>query len=171
VFTDSGVLVATGQDPEHGEGTGALYLVNPGKRGDVSTEMMEQGAVQPNENSGLVWEHGRLGRFHRTLSSAAIVEGLVFAADFSGYVYCLDLKTGTEYWSDDLLSGVWSSPIVVDGKVLIGNEDGALCVYEASRKKQLLARLEFGSSIHGTPAFANGVLYVPTRSKLIAVRK
>ena len=51
---------------------------------------------------------------------------MVFASDFSGYVYCLDALTGEEYWIYDTKGHIWASPFVADGKVFIGNEDGFL---------------------------------------------
>lgn len=71
------VYVAIGQDPEHGEGPGCLWCIDPTKRGDVSTELVfnskddfktvvphkriqacepEHGDVaRPNPNSAAVW--------------------------------------------------------------------------------------------------------------------
>jgi outer membrane protein assembly factor BamB len=39
VIYDNKVYVATGQDPEHGEGVGTFWCIDPTKRGDVSKEL------------------------------------------------------------------------------------------------------------------------------------
>ena len=39
VFVDGSVLLAVGQDPEHGEGIGHLWCIDPTRRGDVSPEL------------------------------------------------------------------------------------------------------------------------------------
>ncbi len=39
VVYDGKVYVAVGQDPEHGEGIGHLWCIDPTKRGDVSPEL------------------------------------------------------------------------------------------------------------------------------------
>jgi outer membrane protein assembly factor BamB len=78
VVYDGLVYLAVGQDPEHGEGNGHLWCIDPTKRGDVSTELAfnlkdpktpiphkrlqavipEQGEVaRPNPNSALVWHY------------------------------------------------------------------------------------------------------------------
>ena len=36
VFWEGKVFIATGQDPEHGEGVGNLYCIDPTKRGDIT---------------------------------------------------------------------------------------------------------------------------------------
>ena len=55
--------------------------------------------------------------FNRSISTVAIREGLLFVADLSGFLYCLDLDTGQEQWVYDTFAAVWGSPFVADGKV------------------------------------------------------
>ena len=73
------IYVATGQDPEHGEGDGHLWCIDPTKRGDVSPELVynaespdkpiapkrvqaanpaEGDIVRPNPNSAVIWHYG-----------------------------------------------------------------------------------------------------------------
>jgi outer membrane protein assembly factor BamB len=78
VVYDNKVYFCTGQDPEHGEGDGILYCLDPARRGDIS-EMLAvnradpktpipvkriQAVVEadgdmavPNPNSGIVWKY------------------------------------------------------------------------------------------------------------------
>src|SRR5437764_1412481 len=60
-----------------------------------------------NKDSALIWHFGgpgdpnTLGRnyyFGRTMSTAAIRDGLVYIAELAGYLHCLDAQTGKEYW-------------------------------------------------------------------------
>ncbi len=140
VFYENSVLLAVGQDPEHGEGVGHLWRVDATKTGDVSSELGEINSEgKPNPNSAVIWHYGGTdpdnseeALFRRTMSTVAIHQGNVYAADLSGFVHCLDFKTGKRHWVHDMLSGIWGSPMVADGKVFIGNEDGTLTVFEAS---------------------------------------
>ena len=70
-----------------------------------------------------VWHRGG-NDFHRTISTVAIQDGIVYAADLSGFLYALDAKTGQLYWTHDMLAAVWGSPFVADGKIYLGDEDG-----------------------------------------------
>ena len=184
VFYENSVLCAVGQDPEHGEGVGHLWRIDATKEGDISAEVGEKGVKgEKNPNSGIIWHYGGVDVdgsvtgeegepiFRRTMSTVAVGDGLVYAADLSGFFHCIDLKTGERQWIHDMLSGVWGSPMLVDGKVFLGNEDGMLLVYEAGREgPKVLKEIEGnGASIYSTPTFANGMMYLTDRNSMYAV--
>ncbi len=146
------VYIAVGQDPEHGEGVGHLWAVDASGTGDVTT-------------SHVVWHHP----FRRTISTVAIDDGILYAPNFSGFFHALDLKTGKLLWEYDMLAAVWGSPYVVDGKVMLGDEDGDLTVLKAGREMEVLSEVGFGNVIYSTPVAANGKLYIMTRSHLYAI--
>ena len=122
VFYDGLVFVAVGEDPEHGEGQGHLWCIDPKKRGDVSPELavdkegkpLDVRRLQnvdpkkgekaiPNPNSALVWHYDAVDvngnkkmdfeeTMHRSIGSVAIKHDLCFISDFSGLIHCLDAK-------------------------------------------------------------------------------
>jgi outer membrane protein assembly factor BamB len=93
----------------------------------------------------------------------------VYISDFSGYLHCLDAKTGEEYWVHDMLAAVWASPFVIDGKVYLGDEDGDIVVMVAGKKKEVLSEMNMGSAVYGTFVPANGTLFINNRSQLFAL--
>jgi outer membrane protein assembly factor BamB len=152
IFQDV-VYIANGQDPEHGEGIGHMYAIDGSKRGDIT-------------KTGLIWHFDKI---RRSISTAAVADGLVYVSDFSGYLHCLDAKTGQEYWQHDLLAAVWASPILIDGKVYLGDEDGDIVVLAHGKEKKVLAEMNMGSAVYGTIVPANGVLFINNRSQLFAI--
>ena len=64
------------------------------------------------------------------MSTACIVDDVVYMAELAGYVQCLDAKTGKKYWQWDTKSNIWGSCYYVDGKVLVANEDGDLYIFK-----------------------------------------
>jgi outer membrane protein assembly factor BamB len=153
VFSGGRVFMSVGQDPESGEGVGHMYSIDPSKRGDITT-------------SGLVWHFDKI---RRSISTAAIADGLVYISDFSGFLHCLDMQSGKLYWTYDMLAAVWGSPLVVGGKVYLGDEDGDVAVLQAGRELKKIAEPNMGSSVYSTPVPANGVLYIMTRGDLYAI--
>jgi outer membrane protein assembly factor BamB len=153
VFWQNRVYVAVGQDPEHGEGVGIINCIDATKTGDIS-------------KSGKIWSYDKI---HRSLSTVSIApNGLLFVGDFSGFVHCLDAKTGQVYWVHDMKAHMWGSTLVADGKVYCGDEDGDLVVFAASKEKHILSTVNLGGPIYSTPVAANGVLYVHSNTHLFA---
>ncbi len=146
------VYIANGHDPEHGEGVGHLYAIDATKRGDIT-------------ETGRIWHYDKI---RRSISTAAIHNGIVYYPDFSGFLHALDAETGEVYWVHDLLAAVWGSPLVADGKVFIGDEDGDVVVLAAGKEKKVLAEMNLGSSVYSTPVPAHRVLFISSRNQLFA---
>lgn len=153
VVYDDKVYIGNGQDPEHGEGVGHFYAIDGTKRGDIT-------------ESGLVWHFENI---RRTISTAAIADGLLYIADFSGFLHCLDANTGEEVWVYDTFAAVWSSPFLADGKVYLGDEDGDIVVLEHGREMNVLAEMNMGSAVYATVVPAHGALFVNNRTELFAL--
>jgi outer membrane protein assembly factor BamB len=157
VLYDDKLYFGVGQDPEHGEGVGNFWCIDPTKDGDIT-------------ETGKVWHRGG-NDFRRTISTAAIADGIVYASDLSGFLYALDAKTGQHYWTHDMLAAVWGSPFVADGRVYLGDEDGDVEVLKAGKTKQVLGNYNLGISVYSTPVAHKGVLYVLARNRLFALQQ
>jgi outer membrane protein assembly factor BamB len=149
------VYIANGQDPEHGEGVGHAYAIDGTKRGDITT-------------SGLIWHYDKI---RRSISTASVKDGIVYYPDFSGFLHALDAKTGKPFWTHDMFAAMWSSTMVADGKVYLGDEDGDVIVLQHGREKKELATNVMDSSVYSTVVTANGVLYIMTRNNLYAIQE
>ncbi|MFL5339390.1 MAG: PQQ-binding-like beta-propeller repeat protein [Gemmataceae bacterium] len=186
VIYEGKVYIGVGQDPEHTDGAGHLWCINPaGKSGDISPELVTDAKTwpprtKPNPNSGLGWHFGGPDKnpnaqrefvFGRTMSTCAIHDGLLYAAELYGFLHCLDAQTGKLYWQHDLKGAVWGSPMWADGKVYVGTGDGDVWVFRSGREKRLLAKVEMEQPIRTTPIAAHGVLYIMTESNLYAIEK
>lgn len=168
VWSGGRIFLASGRDVEWGEGPGRLVCVDPTRRGDLSLELDgERGEPEPNPNSGALWHFDKINRTH---GSIAVSSGLLIAADFSGFVYCLEELTGQILWKHDTKAHVWASPLVVDGKIYIGNEDGEVFIFQLGREKKLLFTAAFDAPIYSPSIFANGVLYIATNNDLFAIQ-
>jgi outer membrane protein assembly factor BamB len=68
-----------------------------------------------------------------------------------------------------MLAAVWGSPLIADGKVYLGDEDGDVVVLQAGRALKKLAETNMGSAIYSTPVAANGALYIMNASTLFCI--
>ncbi len=153
VIFENVVYIANGQDPEHGEGVGHAYAIDPTKTGDIT-------------ESGRLWHFDKI---RRSISTAAIKDGLIYLSDFSGFLHCLDLKTGKPLWTHDMFAAIWSSPMIVDDKVYLGDEDGDVTVLQHGRELKVVSEQNMGSSVYSTVVPANGTLFVMNRNQLYAL--
>ncbi len=198
VIYDGVVYVAVGEDPEHGEGGGHLWCIDPTKRGDVSPTLVynskdpskiiphrrkqamiaKEGDIErDNPNSAAIWHY--VGNdpkefettMHRTCGTVAIKNDLLFIADFSGMLHCIDAKKGNAYWTYDMLAASWASPLIADGKVYIGDEDGDISIFELSKERKLIAEISLGSALYTTPIVANDTIYIANRNSIFAIKE
>jgi outer membrane protein assembly factor BamB len=153
VIWQNKVFIANGQDPAGSAGPGHLYAIDATKRGDITA-------------SGRIWRYDGI---KRSVSTAAIANGLLFISDTTGFLHCVDVNTGKPYWTHDVLAAVWGSPIVIGGKVYLGDEDGDVAIFEASKVKKLIAEPSLGSSVYSTAVPAHGTLFLANRSQLFAI--
>ncbi|MGE5607945.1 MAG: PQQ-binding-like beta-propeller repeat protein [Bacillota bacterium] len=155
VFHNGRVYVATGQNPEQGDGAGCLSCIDPAKVGDITT-------------GGKIWADEEMPR---SLSNVAIADGLLYHVDYAGIVRCYDAENGKLYWQHDTETRVWGSPLVADGKVYLGGESGAFVILAAGKEKRVIGQMTFESPIFSSAIVANGVLYVATEKHLYAIQE
>ncbi len=153
VFYRNRVYVAVGQDPSHGRGRGCLSCIDATRLGDVT-------------ETARIWSYRGIDR---SLSTVAIHDGRLYAADYSGRLHCLDADTGEVLWIHHTQDPVWGSPLVADGKIYLGTARGYLHILAEGPNKHLLARIRLGRVIRSTPVAANGVLYIMSGTRLFAV--
>lgn len=182
VFIDNSVILAVGQDPEHGEGVGHLYRIDASGSGDVSPQIADGDGWKDNPDSKQIWHFGGADTdgsitgeadrllFRRTISTVAVADGLVYAADLSGFLHCVDLQTGKRNWEFDTFAAVWGSPLAVDGYVMLGDEDGELVILKAGTELKEIETKTFKSSIYSTPTIANGNMFVSDRAHLYSIK-
>jgi len=198
VVYDGLVYVGVGEDPEHGEGQGHLWCIDPTKRGDVSPTLVynskepktpiahkrlqalvdkEGDFERKNPNSAAIWHYVGADpsnfetTMHRTCGTVAIKNNLLFVSDFSGLVHCLDPKTGKPHWTYDMFAASWASPLIVEDKVYLGDEDGDITVFRLAQEQEILGEVNMGSSVYTTPVVANDTLFIANRNRVFAIRE
>ena len=76
----------------------------------------------------LLWEHVTV----QSTSTPAVVDDVVYYADWSGMLYAKNAANGDEVWSRELAGGTTASPAVTEDKVFIGG--GEAVVFCVDRK-------------------------------------
>ncbi len=160
VVYDNKVYIGVGQDPEHSTGIANFYCFSPTKKGDISKFLetkekdkdgKEKIGEKPNPNSCEVWRYGwdetrkfapRDFKFGRTMSTACIIDDIVYISELHGYIHCLDAKTGAMYWQYDTKASIWGSPYYTDGKVFLATDSGDLWIFKHDKKPKKIDGVE-----------------------------
>jgi outer membrane protein assembly factor BamB len=144
--------VAVGQDPEAGDSPGCLRAVDARGKGDV-TKTHELWKIAGKD-------------FGCSISTVAVQDGIVYAAELAGMLSAVDLETGKRHWRHDLLSTVWGAPVAADGKVYVRNADGELLCFAQGKEKKVLATSTLKGLGHGTLVISDGRFYLAGATKL-----
>jgi outer membrane protein assembly factor BamB len=181
VVWENKLYIGVGQDPEHKKGVGHLWCIDIAREPKNAEKDLSpvkdnfDPKAEVNKDSGLVWHYGgdapedaeRPWVFGRTLSTCSVHDGLCYAAEYDGFLHCLDARTGKQYWEHEMKADTWSSPCWVDGKVYQGSENGQVFIFQHHKTKKLLGKVPMGNRVtklRATPVVANGVLYVTTEN-------
>jgi outer membrane protein assembly factor BamB len=156
VIYDHKLYIGTGQDPEHFSGIAHFWCIDPAKAKPGVVDLTPKNnnfdpAAPENKDSGLVWHYGgadtrkpraRDFLFGRTMSTAAIADGVLYISEVNGLLHCLDARTGKKYWQYDTKAGIWGSPYYADGKVYLATEAGDLFVFQHDKRPKVMDELD-----------------------------
>ena len=149
----------------HG-GPAPIVVVRKDASGNLSEAKGEQADAQANP--GLVWRSERGGSY---MSTPVVYEDFIYLGNSNGSVRCFNAKTGKPAYQARLgrEAGVIASLVAADGKIFCASENGKVYVLQAGLKFEILATNEMGSPCFATPAFSQGVLFVRTTDRLVAI--
>ena len=103
--------------------------------------------------------------------SFLVKDDLLFLLADSGIATCVDAATGKVHWRERVGGEFYSSPVWIEGRLYCISKRGQIVVLAANRKYEVLARMELGEKTFATPAVANGIMYLRTRSRLCSLGK
>jgi outer membrane protein assembly factor BamB len=140
-----------------------IYAVKPGIRGDHKIE-------SDDDAKPLAWYQTRGGAY---MPTPLLYRGLLYVVHHNGRIVAHDARSGERVYQARFSAGgtCTASPVVANGKIYQGTEEGTLYVLAAGPEHNELAVHEFGEPLMATPAISEGLLLVRTPSKLIALGK
>ena len=146
---------ASFDDPEPGDEY--VIAVRGGGRGDVT-------------DTHVLWKHATKYTDH--IVSPLVTAERMLLVKGSGISTSFDIQKGRSLGRPQRIQNTcayFASPIMGDGKIYIGGENGTIVVLADSRKIEVLAKNDMGDSILATPAISDGRIFIRTRSALICV--
>jgi len=134
--------------------------------------MMGKGVVclKPTDDgkAQVVWSSQKLNSGSCT---PMVYQDNIYSVTGAGVLVCAD-KYGKELWQERLKKGkYWASPIAADGKIFVANDEGITTVIQAGGKDkaEVLGTNDIKDEIMGTPAIADGALFIQTVNGLYCI--
>jgi outer membrane protein assembly factor BamB len=95
----------------------------------------------------------------------------LYVVNDRGIIYCFDAKTGAEvYGGQRIRPGTYSaSPVLVEGKLYITNEEGLTTVIRSGPKFEVLAENPLNDYCLSSPALSDGQIFLRTTGHLYAI--
>jgi outer membrane protein assembly factor BamB len=141
-------------------------------------ELQKEASIQAVRGGGsgdvtkthVLWKHKTKAADH--LVSPLVVDGRLLLVKGQGLCSGFETAQGKTLWSLQRIgnaSNHLASPVAGDGKIYVAGANGTIVVLASGPQLKVLARNDMGESIVGTPAIADGRLYVRTRTKLYCI--
>ncbi|MDP7113680.1 MAG: PQQ-binding-like beta-propeller repeat protein, partial [Myxococcota bacterium] len=89
--------------------------------------------------------------------------GRVYVGADDAMVHCVGADDGRVLWRGDVAAGMWASPTVVDGLVVIGDWNGVLNALDADTGRSVWT-VETGTYIVSSACVAGGRIYIGSRN-------
>ena len=146
----------------HG-GAAPIFAVRTAARGDITL------SDQAESNEFVVWAQRRDGAYMQT---PLVYGDHLYVCRDNGVLNVYEARTGRRIYQQRLAggrTGFSASAVAADGKIYFTSEEGTVYVVKAGPDFELLAENPMGEVTLATPAISEGVLFVRTRSHLVAV--
>jgi len=156
VIGSRNLFVSSGYPPAR-----PIYAVKHGIRG--KHEIASAADAKP-----LAWYATRGGAY---MPTPLLYRGLLYLVHHNARIVAYDARTGDRVYQARLSAGgtCTGSPVVANGKIYQGTEEGTMYVLAAGPEHNELAVYEFGAPLMATPAISQGLLIVRTPGELIAL--
>ena len=137
---------------------GPTLAIRPGGRGEVTRTHVE-------------WSITRGSPF--VPSPTVYGDYLYQINDMSSIITCLNARTGETVWQERLgrprREGISASPIVVDDKLFVTNDEGQTFVLKTGPEFEILHVNDIGAPTLASPALVDGIWYIRTADSLFAI--
>lgn len=96
-------------------------------------------------------------------NSPTVVDDVLYVGGYDRKLHALNALTGAHLWSfDEAKAGYDTNPLVIDGRVFVGNRDGymyAVGAHGTPNQGRRLWKFKTGGAIHLSSAYKDGVVY------------
>lgn len=121
---------------------------------------------EPDFKPSIVWRYSKQAPF---ITSPLIVGDHIYIVHESGVTTCLDAKTGKKIWIQRIAGKFTSSPTLIEGKILICNQDGDMIFFKPGTKYEEITKNKLDGMIKASAIPIDHELYIRTDKALYRI--
>jgi outer membrane protein assembly factor BamB len=140
-----------------------LMGIRPDGEGNITDSKHVVWHIPHSENQG--------GRGASYVPSPLAHDGHFFVVSDKGYLGCIEAKTGKRVYLKQLGRRHSASPVLVQGHLIIPDDDGKVWVVKAGPKFEVVRTIDMGKTIYASPAVSDGQLFLRTLDHLYCIEK
>lgn len=125
-------------------------------------------AIKIDDKPKILWESTD---YMSDVPSPIATDKFLFMATSYGVAVCYDAKSGEKYWEHDFGVGIYSSPILVEGKIYLLDKKGTVHIFKAENSFNIVNEPKLGESSVCTSAFSDGNIFIRAGGNLYCVGK
>ena len=133
---------------------GPTMAIRPGGKGNAT-------------KTNLLWRTEK--KNPQRVGSGIIHDGLLYLADATGIIQCLDVQSGEVIFRERLGGNLWGSILLADGKLHVSNLEGDTFVIKAGRTFQLISKNSIGEATYAAMSVSQGELFLRTYEHLYCI--
>jgi outer membrane protein assembly factor BamB len=96
-------------------------------------------------------------------------DGFFYVISDEGFLGCIEAKTGKRLWMKKLGRRHSASPVLIEGHMILPDDDGKVWVVKASPTFQVVQRNDMGEGIFASPAVSHGQMLLRTVRHLYCI--
>lgn len=159
-------------------GNGMVY-VSHSEENLETNEMGLLAAVDINAKGDVVKSQLKWANvgFQGGFSSPVLDGTILYQVDNGSNLFAFDATTGKQLWKKNMGTIQKASPVLADGKIYVGNENGRFLILRVSKEgADVLSQVQLGSAteieeITASPAISNGRVFVVSQRAIYAFGK
>jgi hypothetical protein len=120
--------------------------------------------------SHVAWHHSNVGPSGASYVPSPIASDRFFyVVSDTGFLTCLDAKSGQKQWSERLGRHHSASPVLIDGHLYFVDDDGQMFILRGNGKFEVVARNKLEEECYASPAVSRGQLFIRTLHHLYCI--
>jgi outer membrane protein assembly factor BamB len=154
IYLDDVLFLTTGFPEFH------LMGISPDGRGNITDSKYIRWHIPHRVN-------GNRGASY--VPSPIASNGHFYVVSDTGYLSCLETRTGKRLWMKKLGRHHSASPVLADGHLYFLDDDGVMFVVKASDKFEVVRKNKLDEECYASPAIAHGQFFIRTLHNLYCI--